>query len=58
MLKALEEQLNTPEAQELGFEEKLGLDLMPMDRRTPQPAYQRTHRRRQKLSRLRPGPQG
>ncbi|CAO0823928.1 hypothetical protein DFAR_3990053 [Desulfarculales bacterium] len=25
MLKALEEQLNTPEAQELGFEERLGL---------------------------------
>ncbi|CAO0821228.1 hypothetical protein DFAR_2210036 [Desulfarculales bacterium] len=31
---------------------------MPMDRRTPQPAHQRTHRCRQKLSRLRPGPKG
>ncbi|CAO0820351.1 hypothetical protein DFAR_1540002 [Desulfarculales bacterium] len=30
---------------------------MPVDRRTPQPIHQQTHRRRQKLSRLRPMPQ-
>ncbi|CAO0821226.1 hypothetical protein DFAR_2210034 [Desulfarculales bacterium] len=33
MLKALEEQLSTPEAQELGFEERLGLVV---DRDNPQ----------------------
>ncbi|CAO0824602.1 hypothetical protein DFAR_730003 [Desulfarculales bacterium] len=33
-----------------------GPGLMPMNRRAPQPAHQRTHRHRQKLSRLRPEP--